>query len=359
MKTKTRIIAIAVTLVIVAAILLRLASNKRDLESEISSNAEFATVIPVETYTVSMKGTDNSFKVNGSVTPLREISAVAEVQGQVTSVSASLGNKVKVNQVLAEVQNELLKAQCEYEKANLEKAKRDLDRFETLSKTNAATSQQFEAARLTYLNAQSTFISVKKQYENTYIRAPFNGIITKRFIEKGSYLTSGQAAFSIAETDKVKFIAKLTVAEAAEIAVHDALDITIDALQGTTYKGKVTAIGVTTDESKRYDIEIEIANSGSGQNMILPGMFGTAIFPGKKNQKNLLIPRRAVTGSMKNPKVFVVTGNSVSEREIVAESVNDAFVRVVSGLQSGEIVVTAGQINLVNGSKVKLLPSSK
>jgi hypothetical protein len=78
------------------------------------------------------------------------------------------------------------------------------------------------------------------------------------------------------------------------------------------------------------------------------------IFAKQSGLKELTIPRRAITGSIKDPSVFVVRGDSVVERKISAVVLDDKNVTVSQGLSAGEIVVISGQINLVNGSKIKL-----
>ena len=82
------------------------------------------------------------------------------------------------------------------------------------------------------------------------------------------------------------------------------------------------------------------------------GMFGTAFFEGVNGHNALVIPRNALTGSIKEPKVFVVRGDTAYLKAISLGEVDDNLVEVILGLSPGEQVVVSGQINLEDGSAV-------
>ena len=84
-------------------------------------------------------------------------------------------------------------------------------------------------------------------------------------------------------------------------------------------------------------------------------MFGRVIISEDKDRSSLSIPRTALIGSLKDPKVFVVENNIAYLRSIkISESESD-FLEVLSGLKENELVVTNGQINLTNNVKVTVV----
>jgi hypothetical protein len=84
-------------------------------------------------------------------------------------------------------------------------------------------------------------------------------------------------------------------------------------------------------------------------------MFGTGTFTLESDRKQLVIPRRAITGSIQAPEVFVVSSDSVFIRSIEAVPINDKLVTIKTGLMEGDVIVVSGQINLVNGSKISII----
>lgn len=352
MTKRRKILTIIIIAVIIISAAMRLISNKQSFEGQLKMISEFNTTIPVIVDTAKYEQTSTQFSENGTFQAIHEISIVSEIQGKVVSINAKTGDNVVNNQVLASVDNELYKSQLDMAKFNLDQAEKDLKRYEQLSKGDAATVQQFELATQAFENAQSAHTSAKIQYDNTFIKAPFNGTITKQHIEKGSFLNPGSLAFDIVEINRLKLIVKLTGEELEYVHKGQSIKVLVDAISGKTFDGVVNAIIVKADLSKRFDVEIEVTNSAD--NIIKPGMFGTATFTNKSDAKILVIPRKALIGSIKNPQVFIAKGDSVVLKSINAISLDDKRIAVKQGLSVGDLVVTSGQINLVNGSKITL-----
>lgn len=349
MKTR-RIITIAIVVLATSAIVLRLASNKKGFDQQLKMVSEFSSAIPVNTDTVKYKSFVSDFQENGTFQANRELSITSETQGKVVSISSKTGDYVKAGQVLVSVENEVYKSQLDMARSDLEKAENDRRRFEELSKGDAATVQQFEAVKQTYINAQSAFASVKKQYDNSFLKAPFNGTLTKQYVEKGSYLMPGSPAFDMVEIGKLKLVVKLSGEELKNVQKGQAVKVTADLFPDATFNGTVSAIVVKADLSKRYGVEITVDNRRD--NEIKPGMTGVAAFSGLVGSQALVIPRKAISGSIKNPEIFVIKGNSVVLQRISVLPLDDKNVIVSKGLNAGDVIVVSGQINLVDGSKI-------
>jgi membrane fusion protein, multidrug efflux system len=352
MKAKKLTITIAVIVTLVIIIAFRLVSNKKSMEDQLKMASEFNTTIPVIVDTAKYEQVVAEFKVNGTFEALREISILSETQGKISSISSETGDKVSVGQTLASVDVELCKSQLDLAKFNLEKAEKDMQRYEQLSKGDAISAQQYEGAKQLLINSQAAYTAAKIQYQNSFIKAPFNGIITKQYIEKGTFLMPGTPVFDIVEISKMKFVAKLTDVEIEKIKKEQAIKVSVDAYPGYLYDGIITAIVVKADQSKRYDVEIEINNRIDKP--IKPGMFGTALISPKQGEETVIIPRKAIAGSIKNPQVFIVKGDSVILQSIDAQTLDNKNVVVSKGINAGDVIVISGQINLENGTKIKI-----
>lgn len=352
MKFKRIILTILVLVIIVSAVTVRLISNKQSFKKQLQMASESNTVIPVLTDTVKSQAYTPAFSVNGNFLPMREITVTSEIQGKVVSLAADIGDKVRSGQILVTVDHELYSAQLEQAKFNLEKAKKDLERFEQLSRDDAATVQQYESARQAFINARVAQINARLQYDHTFIRAPFQGIINKRHIEKGTYLMTGMPVFDISEIDNVKFMAKLTAKQTNMIRKGLKVEIRAETYPDVLYEGRISAISVQADPSRRYDAEVIVKNRY--EHLIKPGIWGAATFRSPNTQNILIIPRKAVSGSIQTPEVFIVRGDSAELRPIQAVPLNDKELMVTKGLQEGEVLVVSGQINLVDGSKISV-----
>lgn len=351
MKLRRSITTSLIILALVAIVAFRLISNKHSFENQLKMVSELITTIPVITDTVKYRQIENGFRINGTFSPFKEISVNAEAMGKIISVKAETGDEVKKGQILASVDNEISASQLELAKFNLEKAEKDLKRFEQLSQGDAATIQQYESVKQVFVNAQFAYTSAKVQNDNAFIKAPFDGSITKRYVETGTYISPGSPVFDIIEIDRMKLIAKLTTGEVEKVRKGEDVNITVEAYQGIIYKGHVSNIVVKADLSKRYEVEIDVLNRSG--NLIKPGMYGSVIFGQDLKEPALVIPRRAIAASILNPEIFLVKGDSVIKISITASSLDDKYVVVKSGLKEGDVIVTSGQINLINGSKIR------
>jgi RND family efflux transporter MFP subunit len=353
MKRKSIAISIIVITILLIAGTARLISNKRYFSEQLQMVSGVNISVPVITDTVKLKAISDQFTENGTFQAFCEISMISETQGRVLEVNAETGDYVEAGQILGSIDNNALKSQAELAEYSLLKAEKDLHRFEELSKGDAVTMQQSESARQNYLNARSAHITAETQYRNSFFKAPFAGIVTKRHIEKGSFLFPGTPLFDIVETDRVKLILKLTAEQVTQVFRGMNAKVTAGPFTGIDFHGKVRAIETRSDLSKRYSTEIEVANNPAST--IRPGMFGTGTFTLESDEKQLVIPRRAIAGSILYPEVFVVNADSVILKKIEAISLNDKYVTIKKGLKEGDVIVVSGQINLVNGSKVSII----
>jgi membrane fusion protein, multidrug efflux system len=352
MKLRKRITVVMIIVILLSIVAFRLFSNKRSFENELKMVSELNSTIPVFADTVKYLQIESGFSTNGDFLPFREVTIAAETMGKIISVGSETGDEVKKGQVLASVDNEVTESQLSLAKFNLEKAEKDLKRFEELSKYDAATAQQLESMKQIFINAQYAYTSAKVMSEQSHIKAPFNGVLTKRYIENGTYLAPGTPVFDIVAIDKMKLITKLTETEVEKVRNNQSVNIAVEAFPGINYVGHVDNIVVKADPSRLYEVEIEVKNQAG--NTLKSGMYGIVKFSGNSQQKELVIPRKAIEKSIMSPEVFLVKGDSVIKQGIIVSSLTDKYVVVKSGLKEGDVIVTSGQINLVNGSKVNI-----
>ncbi|MEN9828182.1 MAG: hypothetical protein RJA11_798, partial [Bacteroidota bacterium] len=148
---------------------------------------------------------------------------------------------------------------------------------------------------------------------------------------------------------------KVNVSEKDAFALKngDKVIIRTDVYTGIEFPGTVSAIAPKADEAHTYPVEIRMSNSK--QYPLKAGMFGRVSFTSIKKADALIIPRSALIGSIKNPKVFVVTDGKAELRDVQAGADAGTKLEIISGLQAGETIVTNGQNNLRPGSKVTII----
>ena len=351
-----KIIIILIIVLVAVAGIFKLYVNKKQIEANSAPRVSKVSV-PVFVEEVKTTKADNSFNVNGSFEPSHETVIMSQTQGKIVKLEFNSGDFVKEGQLLAACDLELLEAQKELAEANLNKAKKDLKKFQEMLQTKAATQAQVDELQLALYNAQASFVTVNKQIEYSKITAPFSGYITAKHVEKGSMIMPGSLIAEIMDIRTMKFNAGVAEPDLVKIRLNQEVKITADIYEGFTYTGRIKNIGMKADASRRFPVEIEVRNNTSKP--IRSGMYGQAYFSSAGTHDAMVIPRTALVGSIKDPIVFVVEEGKAVKRPIKAGSATETTIEVLEGLQPGDQVVISGQINLDNNTSVKISNSKQ
>lgn len=350
---KRTIITILVIVVAIAGAAFVLKGNKEKMQEQIDLAKKTNATVPVQVAEARHEQIGGSFTATGVFTPSRQITVVTELAGKVVSLPVDEGDHVTKGQLLARIDYVTTEAELNSAEANLKKVTTDKERYERLVKTGGVTQAQLDDAILAYVNAEARVVNARKKLNDSYIRAPFAGYVNKRFVEEGSYLNAAKEVFEIVETSKISMI--VSVPENQVMSVSEAKEIIVnaDVYPGVDYKAKVKFIAAKADANLNFPVELEITNVNAKP--LRAGMYGRASFNLPAVKSSLVIPRAALIGSIDDGQVYVVRGDSVTLTKLVAGRVFANTVEVVSGLTEGDRVVTNGQINLMEGTKVTVL----
>jgi len=354
MKIVPVLAVIGVLAILGISIAFTLTNNKKIMAENAKIVEKTVSVFPVALATAKTQELNTSFNATGNFEPRKEMTFVAEMAGKITQLNFDKGSMVGEGQVLLRTDDEALQRQMKMATIAFEKTKKDLERFENLQKANATTDVNVEQARFAFQNAEQQIEQLKEQIAKTIVKAPMSGTIVRKYIEKGSFLAPGAPIADITDIGGLKLVIKVSDVEVLNIREGLSLNIRADVHSNATYTGVVRNIAVKADASKRYAIDIDLQNNA--QYPLKAGMFGTAIFEFNKTGSALLIPRKAVVGSLKDAQVYVAKAdNTVELRKIKTGIIKDDMVEAYEGITEGEKVVTTGQLNLQNGARITLL----
>jgi membrane fusion protein (multidrug efflux system) len=352
---KTIYIIIAVALI--GGTAFTLINNKKKNAEDTAIVAEKNSSVAVRIATVTTGKIDDTFKANGNFEPVQELTFSAEKSGKVISVLAKEGDYVNVGQTLLIVRSDVINVNAQTAKAAYDNAKSDYARYENAYKTGGVTKQQLDQARLALTNAESNLKQANINVGDTKVKAPIKGYINKKYVEPGSILAGmpATALFDIVNVSKLKLKVTVNESQVASLKLGNSVTIGASVFPDKSFTGKITFIASKADETLNFPIEIEVANNPN--NEIKAGMYGTATFGSNaaKQVEVTTIPRSAFVGSVSSNQVFVVNNNVASLKTIVAGRIFGDKVEILNGLSDGDVVVTSGQINLSDNTKVSIV----
>ena len=347
-----KILSYITVLCLITIVVLLLIKNKRDINAAIEFAERKVETYPVKVITAKPGAVDTRLEVPGILSPADELMLMAETQGRVKTVFKKEGDWVRKGETIAKVDDELMRAELLVTQANYEKAQKDLERARVLSSGDAITQQQLEGLILNEKAAKAKYLVSKKRVEDTSIKAPFSGYINKLFIKEGGMIGPGVPVCELVNIRALKVKVKVDESEMEKISKGQKVDVVTENLNNQKLSGTVTSISSKADYSLQYEIGIDIhENPGD---MLKAGVVVTVIFHFADTLPGVVIPRDALVGSIKDPAIFIVENETAVLRPVRLSVITEDQAKVTEGLTDGELVVTQGQFNLKDGTKVKI-----
>jgi RND family efflux transporter MFP subunit len=351
MKNRNRITAVIVFAVLLA-ISLFFFWKKPDKAPPQKSRASSTMNIPVSTMKAALFTVRDSVSVVARVEAWRDVDIHAEAAGIVRSISAEVGQKKATGQPLLKLDDELAASALRKARINAELARRDFERFTALQKEGAVALSSYEAMKLKYEDAQADLVAARRHFDDSTIKAPFAGIVTSRAVETGDLVQPGMKVLNMVDLSKVKIISSIPEKEVAMIVEGMPVEVTTDLWPGRVFHGRVQSVSAKSSHDHTYQVETVMDNPKETQ--FRAGMFARTTFTGKVSRQALLVPRQALTGSIAEPEVFVVSGGKARLVRLVAGGEYGSRIEVIRGLSAGEQVVVSGQSDLDDGSPVSI-----
>ncbi|MFM6956926.1 MAG: efflux RND transporter periplasmic adaptor subunit [Ignavibacteria bacterium] len=327
--------------------------NKSKAEQVIVKQTFVQNAIPVTVAQAEITELRNALTLVGTIMAGSDVNIVTEAGGRILKLYANPGQFKSAGSVIAEIDSELRRASVMNAQAAYDKAKIDYERMEKMFKEGVMNAMQMDQARYGFQAAEAQLIMSKRQLRDTKVTTPISGIINAKMVDQGATVGMNAVIANIVDISSLKVKVNVSEKDAFALKTGDKVLITTDVYPGIEFPGSVMSIAPKADEAHTYPIEIRMSNSK--EHPLKAGMFGKVSFTTIEKSDALIIPRSALIGSIKNPKVFVVLDGKAELREVQTGADAGTKLEILSGLQAGESIVTNGQNNLRPGSKVTII----
>ena len=307
--------------------------------------------ITITVANVAVRPVERTVSVVGTLAANAQAELASEVEGQVASIDADLGDRVTRGAVLVRVRHDETEARLREAEASLEKAVADEARARPLRTDGVISTQEYEQVRTALEVARARRDQLRIQVEHADIRAPFDGSVAARLVDAGDYVRSGTVVFRIVQDDPLKFRGEVPEREAPALRAEQGVRITVDAFPGETFVGRLSRIGAAADPAAR-SLAFEALVPNADQRL-RPGFFGHGEVVIAANERALAVPRNALSSFAGVTKLFVVEEGVAREREVrIGVDLGDGWVEVVQGVAQGKQVATSGLAKLADGTEV-------
>jgi RND family efflux transporter MFP subunit len=174
------------------------------------------------------------------------------------------------------------------------------------------------------------------------------------------YVTQGstvgpQAAVALFVSKQLEVLVNVEAERISQLSKNQNASLQVSAYPGQMFPAVVTSIAPVADQtSHTFVIKVTPLDKAG---VLRSGMYANISILTQEKQNAILAPRVAVTQVNNRPTVYVVKDNQVEQRPVTTGLANDSQIEILTGLKPGETVVIAGQPNLLDGAKVKVVTS--
>jgi RND family efflux transporter MFP subunit len=322
--------------------------------------------VVVEVGTVSVRPVTVRSWIPGSIMSRADARIASVIGGRVTWI-AEVGTRVRQGDPIARLDDtvtrlraEDLRAQVARARAQHEVASSQLERFNRLAATQALSASQLEDARAqrdvsTDDVARADAQLRQAQYEigQSVIRAPFPGVVTERFIQRGEYVQIGAATVRLVNTADTE--ARATAALDLAATVHPGQAVTVRE-HGVEKTGTVrTVVPVGDDRSRQFEVRVTLANP--------QWLVGTPVevsLPSSAERTAVTVPRDALVIRQNHSYVLRVTrSDTVEELDVIPGVGIEDAVEVRGALAPGDRLVVRGAERLAAGQAVRVIDPAR
>lgn len=296
-------------------------------------------------------------RASGLVAYKREVVLSFKVGGVVQDFAVDIGDQVKQGQPLARLDTAEIDAQWREVVANVEKAKRDVDRVAPLVGSGFAAQARLDDARTALKMAEANRDSVAFNRSLAEIRAPADGIVLSREVESGQIVPAGLTILTLGDYGSGRVV-KVGIADrdVVKIRLGDPAQVRLPGI-GAPTTAHVSRIAPRGDmRTGAFMVELSLDDTG----LSLPSglVADVAIRPaGAAETKVVMVPASAILeGFGAEGSVFVVdpASSTVTRRRVAFGPLSGDNVTITDGLAPGEKVVSAGAGYLREGDRVQV-----
>lgn len=325
----------------------------------------------------------------GTVVAIEGVDVAPQVGGIVTDYYFESGDDVEKDARLVKLDTSVEEADLADHKATLLQANLDLERHSRLVKTSAVSQSTLDATLAKRDSAAAAVQKTEALIAHKNIRAPFAGRLGLRRVEKGQYVSPGQALVWLQALDPIWVDFPVPEADIAKFKIGSKIELTADAFPGQVFAGQVEAFDAKLGaDTRTLMVRATVPNP---ERKLLPGMFANIAVLAGWAKEYVTVPRTAVTYGLYGDSVWIVktgapkpaeAGTPTASAEPVGSAIaadntptaaipaepaltaerrfvrvgpsQDDRIAIVEGVEPGEEVVTSGQLKLQPGAAIKV-----
>jgi multidrug efflux system membrane fusion protein len=319
---------------------------------------------PVKFVVVGEYGREKVRHMPGKIDAAKQADLSFQVSGKLIELAVTSGQNVNKDQVLAKLDARDFKSSLDASTARLARAESDFKRVTELVNRKLIARSDYDAKLAEYNIAKAEMERSQKAFNETILKAPFAGVIGKKFVDNFQEIQAKEPIISLQDTSSFEVhinIPESLIMRADSAREQVSLNAKFDTLPERGFPLKIKEFNTEID-SATQTFEATLSMDKPEGITVYPGMSVDviAIVPATLESGNFLLPATAIFANPEaenSTAVWLIDSQSqtVTLREIQIGNIQGSNINVLAGLEKGDLIVTAGLHHLNAGQQVKLL----
>ncbi len=310
----------------------------------------------IETMTIKPVAKLDQITATGNLLSIPGIVVKPEIAGRITKVYFKSGDVVAKDALLIEINPDILKAELLSRQADLQVKKLNFDRTSSLYKTKDISKSEFDQAQANYDSAKASVEGTQAKLQQATVKAPFAGKLGLSQVNEGDYVNVGQNIVSLQTVDPLKVDFSIPEVYQSKVAVGQKVVFKTDAYPQEKFDGTVEALeSLINPNNRTLGVRANVPNN-SGK--LISGGFVSVSLQFSEEQV-ITVPQTSIVYDPDGSYVYKVVGDKAEKIKIELGAKDSDNVVIKSGLNTGDVVVTAGQVKIYPGAKVIMVGNKK
>jgi membrane fusion protein, multidrug efflux system len=319
------------------------------LEAEIGTTGVPEAAKEVSVYQVVASTFKNFVEVQGKVDAEENVQVTPEAAGVVTRVYAKVGQNVSRGQVLAQIDDKVLDQNLAELQTQLQLANTLFQRQKNLWDQKIGTEVQFLNAKTQKESVERRIATLRSQASMYKIKAPISGTVDAMDVKVGQAVMPGVSGIRIVNASNLKVKAQVAESYAARVNQGDEVSVIFPDVPDTLQTKLFFASKTIDPVSRSFNVEIKLPSKRTYR----PNMLAVLKIVDYKNENALTVPINSIQKAESGDYVFIAENGKAKRVSIQTGKVSEGKAEVLSGLQSGDKVITAGIQDLNEGDIIK------
>lgn len=325
-----------------------LSSKISKLEAEIGEKKE-EVVKDVSVYEVIASTFKNYVEIQGKIDAEENVQVNAEAPGVITRVYVSIGQNVSKGQVLAQIDDAVLRQSIAQVQTSLDLATNLFNRQKNLWDQKIGTEVQYLSAKNQKESLEKQVAIVKQQASMYKIKSPISGTLDQMDYKVGQAIQPGVPGIRVINTSNLKAKALVSEAYAGRIDKGDEVQVYFPNINDSL-KTTLSFASKTIDPASRsYNIEVNLPSRKTFQ----PNMLAILKIVDYKKENAITVPIKAIQKSEKGDYVYLLESGKAKRAVIKVGNTYNGYAEILSGIKAGDQVVTMGFNGLNEGDSLK------